>query len=325
MNSQFEVSIIIATYNPDFDKLMNSVRMASHQRNINYEIIITDDGSKQDFFYQVKRYFRKINFSNYRLIKNIKNVGTVKNLLGAVSVSRGEYVFLTSPGDYIFDSTTLSDFYSFSENNHVKVCFGDYIPYSFINGKLHIYDTMKPLKAEIYNGKPCDYQTYFFLGGSILGASYFRERDFLLNSLEYISSTSKYTEDSTTTAYAFMCDIPVRYYPRKIVWYEQGTGISTNGDNKWYQRIKKDLIHTYQALSVDYSKNKMINLGLYYLKNIDKKNGIVRIILRYPYYSIKRKRINRFQSRTLSISKDDINSFYDICCKEGSPDDEKDS
>ena len=135
MSSHIQVSIIICTYNPDLRKLLTSVKSVVVQTGVEFEIIVTDDGSKIDYFNDIKAYFADIRFTEYSLIKNIDNLGTVKNVLNALKHARGEYVFLNSPGDYVFDSTVISDFYEFAKKNNADICFGDYIPY-FLEEKI---------------------------------------------------------------------------------------------------------------------------------------------------------------------------------------------
>jgi tetratricopeptide (TPR) repeat protein len=57
-----------------------------------------------------------------------------------------------------------------------------------------------------------------------------------LKSFEHICKYSIYTEDGTSTAYALVNNIEVFYYPRKIVWYEMDSGVTSSG-NVWRKRI----------------------------------------------------------------------------------------
>ena len=46
--SDFSVSVILCTYNPDWRKLKATLLSAAMQENIDFEIVLTDDGSGED-------------------------------------------------------------------------------------------------------------------------------------------------------------------------------------------------------------------------------------------------------------------------------------
>ena len=58
MKNKYDVSIIVATYNPDLNKLMSTLLSIIIQKGIKFEIIVTDDGSQKDYF-KVK-FFREL-------------------------------------------------------------------------------------------------------------------------------------------------------------------------------------------------------------------------------------------------------------------------
>ena len=305
MDSGVNVSIIIATYNPDFDKLLTSIKAAINQKKISFEIIITDDGSKEDHFQTVKKFFDNIGFKNYQLIKNKTNVGTVKNILNAVLVAKGEYVFLNSPGDYIFDENAMADFYYFAKEKKADICFGDYIPYHRQNGENIFVDFVGPKNVEIYNRGIKDYSLCFLIGCGILGASYFRSKAFLIEALEFVFNYAKYTEDTTTTAYALLNNVEVLYYSRKIAWYEFGSGISTQGSGKWDQIIRKELIDTYSALLNLYPKARYLKAAIFFEENIGDVNWKFKFLIRFPIISLKRIIFKKMPERKLNANEDE--------------------
>ena len=46
--SEFSVSVILCTYNPDWRKLKATLLSAAMQEDIDFEIVLTDDGSGED-------------------------------------------------------------------------------------------------------------------------------------------------------------------------------------------------------------------------------------------------------------------------------------
>lgn len=82
---KYDVTIVICTYNPRWDKLKKTLDACITQKNINFQIVITDDGSPNNLFEQVRIYFQNNQFEDYKLSALEKNKGTVCNVLN------GEY------------------------------------------------------------------------------------------------------------------------------------------------------------------------------------------------------------------------------------------
>ena len=55
-----EVSIIVATYNADWQKLMMTINSIIIQSGVKFEIIFADDGSKIKWNDKIRRYLRMI-------------------------------------------------------------------------------------------------------------------------------------------------------------------------------------------------------------------------------------------------------------------------
>ena len=304
-SNQFEVSIIILSYNPDYNKFIGSIRAALRQQNVSFEIIIADDGSKEDFFPKIKEFFQRISFADYRLIKNKNNVGTVCNCLSAIKKSRAEYVFINSPGDFLFDPNTLRDFYRFAKNMHADVCFGDYIPYYCCENTIKYDEYILPKNTMVYDKGIKNYKISFLMGDGICGASYFRSKKFAMMSFQYIAKHSKYVEDGTTTAFALVNNIPVHYYNRTIVWYEYGNGISTCQNDKWNTIIETDFAKTYQALLIDYPTDRVLKAALFYIKNKSTRYWTKLFIFKYPIISVRKRLLRSNNSRRATVLEEE--------------------
>ena len=247
-----DVSVLILTFNPDTEKLINTIRSATKQKNICTEIIISDDCSEQFPKEAVMQYVLE-NHVPIKIIQNKENLGTVRNCLNAAVASTGKYIFTTSPGDYLYDANTLSSFFRFAEKNNKKVIFGKAINYYRVDNKLCFEYNTDPLYPELYKSERGFVQKVsFFLRNWIVGASFFRERDTFIFCLKKAVQHVKYIEDASATAYFLMEGSTVTYYDRIIVWYEYGSGISTNKNEKWTQIIADEKIKLYDAISKEY-------------------------------------------------------------------------
>lgn len=232
-----QVSIIVVTYNPDKIKLYRTLLSAVQQKDISFEVIISDDGSKEKDFLWIKDFFAKHNVTDYKILEHDHNQGTVKNILGAVDQACGKYVYSISPGDFFYDGYVLRDLYGYAEENNSVICFGNAVFYQNVEHGVKITRKYgKPVRPQLYSSKVSQKtRKAAFCGFDwIIGAAFFRERSAAQGYLRQISELCRYVEDSSSTAFAIAEGVAVQYFDRNVVWYEDGTGISTSGSTKWH-------------------------------------------------------------------------------------------
>lgn len=286
--SDTQVSIIIVLYNSDMIKADRTIKSALSQKSIDFEIIVSDDGSKEDPTDKIKAIFKKYNFTNYKINVNSKNVGTVKNILSALKLSSGKYVYCISPGDMIYDDNTISCFYQFAEKNNSKVCFGDYYDYRIEDEKPVIVGRISSSNRTTLYCKKKSFTTYKLLimfGEGILGPAYFRERNYALKYIGQVSGVSKYVEDNTSVACSLADKVPIYYYDKTICWYECDTGISRLENSEWRNRIFDDFRKTYELLITQYPKDLILRAAykLIYSKENGRKLFYILILrIRHP-------------------------------------------
>lgn len=272
------ISVIVLTYKPDLRKIFITLKSVLMQKNADYEILISDDGSEVDYFSEIEAYLQKNNFSNYSFVKNKENVGTVKNCIGAIKKAKGKYIFLTSPGDMLYDSDVLHSFYEFAESRSAKIVFGNAVNYN-ITDKINIVNHVKnPICPEYYaENKPVRkmYMSALF-GNQIIGAAYFRERETALKYFSEIQLFAKYVEDSTSTLFALADGERVYHYDRNIVWYEYGTGVSTAGNDKWKKIIQNEVL---AAMSILKENNPDDTLIAKAIRVVNTKGAIKKIYI----------------------------------------------
>ena len=86
----YSVSVVVVTYNPSWDKEKETLDSILKQKGISIEIIIADDGSKENNFSLVKEYFEKNEFNDYKLVFNPVNKGTVYNTYSGLLADEGK-------------------------------------------------------------------------------------------------------------------------------------------------------------------------------------------------------------------------------------------
>lgn len=239
-----QVSVIVATYNSAPDKLRCTLNAICSQEDISLEVIVTDDGSAQKDLGWLPDYFKEKGVRDHQIIEHPENLGTLANLLYAIRAAKGEYVFSTSPGDLLFDSTVLRDFYRFAREHDAGLCFGNAVFYTVdAQGPRRSRDFCVPASPDAYapGARLADVKLQFFCGNWVIGASYFRSRELAIELFSQIADVSKYMEDTPSTAFALADGHRLYYYDRNMLWYEDGTGVSTGASEKWKVLLNRDL------------------------------------------------------------------------------------
>lgn len=238
----YDVSALIVTYNPEWEKLKMTIRSFLLQRGIKLQIVITDDGSEQDYFDEIVRLFQDYNFDDYRLVKNTLNLGTVKNIEKGLKECTGKYLKTLSPGDYLIGAEVLRDWCEYMHKNQLAMSGSNYICYYLDETGQEIASVQK------YHPKLADLRgdmrkrDYLLSNDTFVGAATLCDTEIFRRYLNIICGSVKYAEDF---AYRIMvyCDEKIGYYNVETILYEVGTGISTSGNYKW----KKLLDHDWQA------------------------------------------------------------------------------
>jgi glycosyltransferase involved in cell wall biosynthesis len=259
------------------------------QKNIDYEIIVSDDGSKDSSY--LLHIDQKLNELHcvHSITYSLENKGTINNCINAVNLAKGEYIYLISPGDCIYDSLTLKSFYDYSKQGNYKIVFGRAIYYDSRCGeKIHLCEHTLPHWPKLYepNISQKIQKISFFFGNEITGASYFRERNTFIHYLKISSTFSKYTEDHSTSAIYLAEANKIKFYDRPIVWYEYGNGISTNTNNKFHSLLHQDYLNTIEYLRNKYPKDNVICCRYSFLNNNYRIKPFFHLLLHYPFVSI---------------------------------------
>lgn len=310
-----QISVIVLTYNPNEIKLRQTLAAVAAQKDISLEIIIGDDGSAQKDFSFLPDFMKELKVENYLLVDNQENRGTVQNCFDAIKVATGRYVFLTSPGDFLFDSYVLRDFYQFAEKNNAKLCFGNAVFYAKGEGKPKLTRKVgRPEIPMVYSpGKSLKAINTAFFGGSwIIGASYFRERELALETLKQIADTAKYVEDTTSTAAALAEGYRICYYDRNVIWYEDGTGVSTGGNDKWNRILRQDLKKSFEKLKKQYPKNPYLDFAC---RNLQENNRVRRILgnlICHPIVMVGKLCLQKAAKKTIRCSVEDVERLTQI-------------
>ena len=118
-----QFSVIVLLYNSDKTALEKTLKSIVEQEGVSYEIILADDGSKNDCLQWAQAYLDKGSGVSYK-VSTHENVGTVENINIALAQATGKYVKCIGAGDLLFSKNTLKDIYIFKLSTECTMCFG---------------------------------------------------------------------------------------------------------------------------------------------------------------------------------------------------------
>lgn len=282
-----DVSVIVLTYKPNWEKLRSTLLSIVRQEDINYEIIICDDGSEQDYRKEVEAFLERNSIREYLYNKNEINVGTVQNYLSGLRKAQGRYVFGISPGDMLFNETILKDMVRFCDERQIKICFGNAVYYNQKDGIPKVFSGVNAPKRPCFYSENTPFSVMkrmFFNGEGILGVTYFKDRECALECFERIADCAVYLEDKCSTAVALAKGYRIVYFPKTIVWYEKGSGISTAGNGAWIQKLSNDYNQVIFSLKKEYPRDHDIDAVYIRKKYKSKIKKLIIMLSKHPLY-----------------------------------------
>lgn len=275
MSIKYDCSVVVCNYNPDWEKLRLTLKSIIMQEKCSIQIIVTDDGSENNLFANIKFFFQKNNFAEYKLISSENNMGTVHNILQGLYYCDADLVKPISPGDMLHGRECLQQWVYFmrKQSNYV-MSYCDAIYYSWCDRQI------VPLKMrtnpQSRNPTAKEYIVYRDL---CLGASAMVRRQKWVKYLEKIQGKVIYAEDYSYQLMIYSGEKLINI-PKTLLLYEYGTGISTCRDDVWNEKLLNDT-------------NEMNRILLSNTPGLDNKATDIKKYLRIQYLKGWKYRILR--------------------------------
>ena len=278
---KYEFSVIVITYNAIWDKLKLTLDSIIRQSFENFEIVMADDGSKEDVFDKVEAFFAENNFTRYTLVRNEQNQGTIKNLLSGLDKAQGRYIRMFGPGDLFFDENSLAGVYKFMSESGCEGCFGlmrGY--YKDETGAIKTRPYTFPFDLKAYrdgdDAKITKNLTVF--ADNVSGASMCLSHEYMDEYLNRIAGKVIYLED-VFQVMAALDGRRLQLYDEYLILYEDSVGISTSKNSNFRKLLRKDNDTFYEMVFEQYSDNKLVKKrkGLNKIYQID--NPYIRMIV----------------------------------------------
>ena len=270
------LTVLVAQYRPDPEALRRTLASLALQDTRDFAVVLADDGSPQNFFADSLAYLAEHGITGVQTAALKKNGGTVRNILNGARQATTRWVLTLSPGDFLYDGSTLSWWLDRLRFDQPRVAFGRQA--YFTPG-----DPPRPAAGESpFDRTPYDPARYdaktvkrnlLLYDDGISGCGLVYERTLLVEALERMAGHVRLAEDFSVRLFAVQ-GIPIRRYDRLTVWYEYGGGVST--DEKARQRMAAEWRAMVELLHRDYPRDTTVRLAYAYFFNDRHKSRLVR-------------------------------------------------
>lgn len=283
-----EFSVIILCYNSEKEALRKTIDSVLIQKNIDCELLLADDCSQNGCLQYAKDYLAGKDYTDYKVIEHNVNVGTVQNIFDAVQRAEGRFTKCIGAGDLLLEDVTLRRVYDYMSEESCVMCFGKMQAYRMNQGQIEKASYFWPpdIVGFIKGRGERVKRNVIRYHGWIPGASMFYDTERFKMRLEEITGIVKYCEDLLQVL-LFVHGDKVVCFPYGAVYYEMGSGISTNNNNGNLSRIQNDHINFWKDVLYRYPEEKLIKKGYHMyqcelIPQVNKKR--IRIILAHPGY-----------------------------------------
>lgn len=249
---RYELSLIVITYHPKMDAVAKTVRSMTGQRNVAAEIIITDDGSEENHEAEIRQLFEETGFTDFKLVMNPENRGTIRNLIAGLEAAEGEYTKVLAPGDYLAGPDVMRGWLDDMRRKGCEWSFAETLNYRTVDGRdVIVSETAQPVYIRPYleGNRQKARWNYVVLDDAAPGCCMTGKTALQLQyARELAEAGNRYAEDHMFRLMMFD-GITGGYYPEGAVYYEYGTGISTGKNKKWAQIIFDEYVRMNRLMA----------------------------------------------------------------------------
>ena len=248
----YDVTVIVLTYHSTFSKLRQTLLSLIFQENVSMQIIVADDGSPENHREEMIELFAQYGFSDYKLVLNRQNQGTILNLVSGLEKADGIYTKCISPGDFLISGDTLCNWVRFMRENALDWSFSEIVNYSLDGDRETVSSEIAMpvyIKPYLDGDRSTMRWNYVVLDDAAPGCAFMGKTQLKKRYAEELASAgNKYAEDLIFRMMMFdgVCG---GFYPAATVFYEYGTGISTGKNKTWASRIFGEYLRMNELLA----------------------------------------------------------------------------
>ena len=300
-------SIVLTTYNQEYEKIRITIDSILAQTLANIEIIVADDGSKTDCLREISNYLDRQGFDNYKTIKNIENVGTVRNALSGLLIASGDYAMLMSPGDFLADRQILERMERFLVNRRAHLASGNIRRYSCDDrGHFFTADYYMGDADQLKKRPDALLEQQLLYSRWVSGGSLFFEREYFVKYLKLLADkyNVRYCEDLVAPLITLNGG-RLEAFEEQILWYEWGVGISNSGGIGNVRRMYNDYGNFYNGIMLDYNNSIIVRKAYYKFKIKELVSKIT------PLYMMLRRLLS-FAGRDHMVALDSFDTEQEV-------------
>lgn len=296
----YDVSVIVLTYHSDFQKLRQTLLSLIFQKNISMQIIVTDDGSPENHHDRIVELFAQHGFTDYKLVMNPENQGTIRNYISGLDTADGLYTKALSPGDFLSGGDVLCKWLGFMREKRLDWSFSEIVNYRIEDGMERVSSTVA---MPVYIKPYLDVNTarmrwnYVVLDDVAPGCAFVGRTDLMRRyACELADAGNRYAEDYMFRMMMFdgVCG---GYYPVATTFYEFGTGVSSGRSKAWakvlfeeYRRMNRLLEErkapdAFQSKMLKYTRRKTSAFGMVFVPG--KLRRVFRLRFRPRVFPVK--------------------------------------
>lgn len=207
------ISVIVITYNHEKYLSQCLDNILSQNINVEYEIIIGEDCSK-DKTKEICYYYKDKYPNIIKLILHETNVGLINNYLSLLNSARGKYITQISGDDYWCDNNKIQMQLDFMESNHnVGLCYTDYN---------YLKETTNEMKKNMFQNnnqyRPQTYEQHLLSPGYLAPMTWFYR-----NNVVKFESFNQ-VDESYSMMLEWMKNSEVAYMPKTTAVYRSNIG-----------------------------------------------------------------------------------------------------
>lgn len=312
----YDISVIFISYNQGFSSIRPTLESLLLQDCRSYEIVISDDGSSHFPLDDILALFEKSGFADFQIVIAEENQGIVRNILAGLHAGRGRYSKTISPGDMLFDGSTLSSIVSFADGCDLKAGFGKVVAYKTKDEGLRLSRFNAPSNASSYldDAKFDEMRKSLLFADWIPGCSTFFDREFIIERYEELSRHYGvgFSEDLVMALIANE-GCPIRFFNQNILWYDRNEGISSSGNEGSITRLYADHERFFNKLAIDHPRDRM-------LRKAKRHADMRKALSTSPLYGFLKALRERSYGSSRSESENDIvldTGFLEKCLSQG--------
>ena len=285
------VTIITPTYNSIPQYLKEAIESVLEQTYPKIEYIITDDGSSvfhEELIHELLRVGNRGNIT-WKIIRHDENVGTVKNMNGAIRESHGEYIFGLAHDDVYYDERVIEEWVAEFQKTGALVMTGLRECWDMeVNAPTETLPTIEE-REYLVERTPRELNKILHRYNFISGASTAQSKE-CIDKYKLFDEQYRLLEDYPAYLKLTYNDVRIIFWPRKVIKYRK-VGITSN-TKKIHGNLQLDndgRILLKQKMKEGERGDKLILSLLYILASIRIK--ATSLLFRTNAYDLKKARV----------------------------------